>query len=171
MGSSLLKNLSLDNIILRKEPLSKDRVFLKELLLSTGVFFHHEIEVAIELVNDRLIKGDESEYLFIFADKEDGTVGYICYGPITMTEERFDINWIVVRKDMQSKGIGSLLLGEAEKHIKELSGTYIFIETSSRDVYKPTRDFYRKYGYLEVARIPDYYSKDDDKVVFMKSLV
>lgn len=129
-----------------------------------------EIKVAIELIEDGLQKGSSSEYQFIFADVEGETVGYISYGRIPMTENRFDIYWIVVKKDMHCRSIGSLLLCEAELHIAELGGMYLFIETSSRSDYKPARDFYRKNGYLEVAHIPDYYSKGDNKVIFMKAL-
>jgi len=58
-----------------------------------------------------------------------------------------------------------------EKHIAELGGTHVVVETSSRDVYKATREFYKKHDYIEAARISRYYSDDDDKVVFMKALL
>lgn len=155
---------------LRKDLCSNDKENVERLLQSTRIFFPSEIKVAIELIEDGLQKGSSSEYQFIFADVEGETVGYISYGRIPMTENRFDIYWIVVKKDMHCRSIGSLLLCEAELHIAELGGMYLFIETSSRSDYKPARDFYRKNGYLEVAHIPDYYSKGDNKVIFMKAL-
>jgi len=33
------------------------------------------------------------------------------------------------------------------------------------------RGFYRKHGFVEVARIPDFYTEGDDKVIFWKKLV
>ena len=149
---------------------SSEKENVERLLQSTGIFSLSEIKVAIELIEDGLQRGSFSEYQFIFADFKGETVGYISYGRIPMTENRFDIYWIVVRKDMQCISIGSLLLCEAELHIAELGGMYLFIETSSRSDYKPARDFYRKNGCLEVAHIPDYYSKGDNKVIFMKAL-
>lgn len=158
-------------IILRTEPNTSDREAVMEILNSTGSFYPHETSVAIELIDDRLKKGPMSEYLFIFADISGSVAGYICYGPITITHERFDIHWIVVRKEHQGKGIGGMLLREAEKDIIEKNGRYIFVDTSSRLEYQKTREFYRRYGYTEVARIPDYYADGDDKIVFMKNFL
>lgn len=157
-------------IRLRSEVKESDRDDVRALLLSTGIFYPHEIKVAIELIDDRLAKGTHSEYHFIFADGDKGLKGYICYGPITMTIGRFDIHWIAVRKDSQQRGIGSMLLKEAERDILSQGGRFIFVETSSRPDYASTRAFYRSHDYGEVARIPDYYAEGDDKVIFMKAL-
>lgn len=155
----------------RDTPRKEDRDHVRSLLESTGIFYPREIGVAVELIEDGLRKGTASDYAFIFIDSGNETVGYICYGPITMTDGRFDIYWIVVQKKLQRTGMGYLLLHEAEKRIIEHGGRYLFIETSSRDAYKPTREFYRKNGCREVARIPSYYADGDDKIVFGKHLV
>ena len=44
------------------------------------------------------------------------------------------------------------------------------IETSSVDSFEPTRAFYRKLGYVEEARVREYYGPGDDKVIFWKLL-
>ncbi len=157
-------------IILRTEPDTSDKEAIIEILNSTDNFLPHEISVAIELIDDRLKKGAISEYLFIFADITPCVAGYVCYGPITMTTGRFDIHWIAVRKEYQCRGIGSILLKEAEMDILKRGGKYVFVDTSSRDTYSGTRAFYRSHGYIEIARIPNYYADADDKVIFMKSL-
>lgn len=157
-------------LILRTEPTNSDKEAIVEILHSTGNFYPHEISIAIELIDDRLRKGLASEYLFTFADIAQCVAGYICYGPITMTIGRFDIHWIAVRKDYQCRGIGGLLLKEAEMDILRRGGKYVFVDTSSRDAYSGTRAFYRRHSYIEIARIPDYYTDGDDKVVLMKSL-
>ncbi len=46
----------------------------------------------------------------------------------------------------------------------------LIVETSSLDKYHQAREFYRKHGYHEVARIPEFYGVGDDKVVFWKAL-
>lgn len=158
-------------VTFRNEAHSEDRKSLHQILLSTGIFHPYELDVAMELLDDRLKKGAKSDYLFLFADAAGTPAGYACYGPITVTDRRFDLYWITVRKEMQGLGIGGLLLDRVEKHIAELGGTHVVVETSSRDVYKATREFYKKHDYIEAARIPRYYSDDDDKVVFMKALL
>lgn len=165
-----LNSMNPKNITLRREPCRNDPEKVRNILLSTGKFHSHEIDVALELIRDRLEKGEKSEYFFIFAERGDETPGYVCYGPITMAEERFDIYWIAVHEEAQGKGIGAFLARETEKSIMESGGRYIFVETSSREIYKATRSFYRKQGYDEVACIPDYYADNDDKVVLRKKL-
>ncbi len=155
---------------LRYSAAPRDLQGIKKILESTAVFKPHEIDVAVELAADGIKNGSLSEYSFIFADYGYNTAGYICYGPITMTERRFDIYWLAVDGLMHRKGIGSLLLGEAEKQIEKLGGAYVFVDTSSREVYQGTRKFYRDHAYREVARIPDYYADGDDKIVFMKNI-
>jgi ribosomal protein S18 acetylase RimI-like enzyme len=44
------------------------------------------------------------------------------------------------------------------------------IETSSQPSYHPTRAFYRRRGYDEVARVKDFYSDGDDRVIFAKRI-
>jgi len=159
-----------NNLIFRTEPCFKDRDRIREIIHTTGVFHPYEVDVAIELIDAGMTEWGKKEYFFIFADKGSETTGYICYGPIRMTRDRYDIYWIAVRKNLHGMGIGSLLLNRGEKHIRELGGESIFVETSSKDSYKRARDFYIKHSYREVARVPDYFAQDDDKVIFMKSL-
>ncbi|MDA8091304.1 MAG: GNAT family N-acetyltransferase [Nitrospiraceae bacterium] len=164
----------------RYEPVPADRQRLKEILSSTGAFYKREVDVAIELLDDRLQKGEKSEYIFLFCEAEEkkrgkgkagGKVaGYVCYGPITLTKGRFDLYWIAVDASMQGSGIGSALMLEAEKKMAELGCRHIYVETASKKKYAPTRAFYRKNGYAFVALVPEYYAPGDDKLIFMKTL-
>ncbi len=159
------------NISFRSEPVPADMQRLRKILSSTGAFYKREIDVAIELLDDRLEKGEKSEYIFLFCDaKGEKLCGYVCYGPITMTRGRFDLYWIAVDASMQGKGIGSILLQEAEKRMAALGCRHIYAETASKKKYAPTREFYRKNGYFYVALVPEYYAPGDDKLIFMKTL-
>ena len=160
----------MDEIVFRVEPREQDRARIRELLGSSGFFHPWEIDVAIELIDDRLAKAAASEYLFLFADAGDKIAGYACYGPVSMAQGRFELYWIAVDNARRGQGIGRLLLGRTEAHMRELGGKYVYSETSSRETYRPTREFYRKQGYREVARVPLFFADDDDKVIFMKTL-
>jgi hypothetical protein len=46
----------------------------------------------------------------------------------------------------------------------------MFIDTSGRDQYRPTRSFYERMGYRTREIIPDFYAPGDDKVVYHKEL-
>ncbi|MBF0568979.1 MAG: GNAT family N-acetyltransferase [Nitrospirae bacterium] len=156
------------SITLRTSAMQSDITPVRQILDSTGVFHHREIAVAIELLDDNLTKRQQSEYNFIFADAGGAAVGYICYGPITMTEAGYDIYWIAVQKDMQGRGVAGLLIDEAQRRIIETGGKFVYIETSAKAQYKPAREFYLKHGYVCVATVPHYYAEGDDKAVFMK---
>lgn len=157
-------------ISLRNYVTSRDLNEIRRLLEDDAFFKPSEIEVALELVEDSIVKGSNSDYNFILAEYEGKTAGYVCYGPILVTDRRYDLYWISVKKELRRKKIGSLLLVNAEKYIKDLGGAAIYIETSSLQVYQQTRQFYIKHGYHEVARIPDYYADNDARIVYMKKL-
>ncbi|MBI5664751.1 MAG: GNAT family N-acetyltransferase [Nitrospirae bacterium] len=159
------KKISLRNFVM-----SRDLNEIRRLLEDDAFFKPSEIEVALELVEDSVVKGSNSDYNFILAEYEGKTAGYVCYGPILVTDKRYDLYWISVKKELRRKKIGSLLLVNAEKNIKDLGGAAIYIETSSLQIYQQTRQFYIKHGYHEVARIPDYYADGDARVVYMKKL-
>jgi ribosomal protein S18 acetylase RimI-like enzyme len=87
-----------------------------------------------------------------------------------MASRRFDMYWIGVHRDAHRLGIGSRLLLAAEESMRAAGGEYIYVETSSRPLYEPTRRFYEKHAYQLVARIPFFYADDDDRLVYLKNL-
>jgi len=136
---------------LRYEVRADDREVVRRLVESTGVFSPVEIDVAVELVDDRLKRGPESDYHFVFAEQGGRTVGYTCYGPIALTDGSFDLYWIAVDKAMHGRKVGRLLLERTEELIRETHGRQVYIETSNRHHYAPTRGFYLRCGYRQEA--------------------
>ncbi len=154
----------------RQEVLPDDVRNVRVIVESSGFFHGHEIEVAVELVEERLAKGIRSGYHFIFAELEGKTVGYTCYGEIAVTEGSYDLYWIAVLDAFRSRGVGGKLLVETEQAIRALGGRAIWVETSSRPLYEPTRQFYLRHGYPIEAVLKDFYAAEDDKVIFVKRL-
>ncbi|MCE5269139.1 MAG: GNAT family N-acetyltransferase [Planctomycetaceae bacterium] len=157
-------------IELRYDVRPEDREAVRRLVQSTGVFSPVEIDVAVELVDERLAKGLESGYHFVFAHQGDGTVGYTCYGPIPLTVASFDLYWIAVDKALHGRKIGRALLEKSESLIREIGGRQVYIETSNRDQYAATRGFYLRCGYRQAALFKDFYAPGDDKVIYVKEL-
>jgi ribosomal protein S18 acetylase RimI-like enzyme len=145
-----------------------DASAVREIVASTGFFYDHEIDVAVELVDERLAKGPASGYFFIFAEQDGRVAGYSCYGPIACTTHSYDLFWIAVHKDFQGGGLGRLLLAESEKRIAAAGGRRIYVETSGRDQYEPTRSFYEHCGYTREATLAEFYGPGDDKVMYVK---
>jgi ribosomal protein S18 acetylase RimI-like enzyme len=138
----------------------------------TGFFSEAEVAVAVELVEDRLAKGEASEYFFVFAGGPHGqeTWGYACWGPIACTRGSFDLYWIVVEPGRQKAGLGRALMAEVEKGVIRAGGRQIYVDTSNRPQYAPTRSFYQRCGYQIEAILKDFYAPGDDRVIFRKGL-
>lgn len=162
--------LNVDAISFRYEPTSKDRESVREIVEATGFFYSHEVSVAVELVDERLAKGVASGYHFVFAELDGQLLGYTCYGPIPCTATSFDLYWIAVHPLAQRGGIGRRLMVESEKQICANDGERIYLDTSSRPQYEPTRMFYERCGFRVEAVLRDFYARGDDKVIFVKEV-
>lgn len=79
-------------------------------------------------------------------------------------------DYLAVHKDYRQKGIGTKLLNEVEKFVKERGGRYVLIESCDIDSYEPARKFFAKRGYRKVGAIPDYYVDGEGRVDYFKSL-
>jgi ribosomal protein S18 acetylase RimI-like enzyme len=152
----------------RQQVTSSDRDAVRRIVEATRFFRPDEIEVAVELVDERLARDEASGYEFIFMEREGSLVGYACFGKIACTLGSYDLYWIAVEPNWQGRGLGQRLLGEVECHIRQRGGRHIYIETSSRPQYAPTRSYYERCGYEVVAELPDFYDFGDSKVIWRK---
>jgi len=160
--------MELPKINFRTTPNPEDLKNVRDIVVSTGFFYDFEGPIAVELVEEGVQEGDDSGYLFIFAEVDGRTVAYSCYGRIAGTDAGFDLYWIATHNDIRGKGIGKVLLEETHKKAKEMGARYIIAETSSLDKYLPTRLFYEKNGYSKDAVIADYYKPGDGKIIYVK---
>jgi len=128
------------------------------------------VEVAEELIDSYLDDPSGSGYHILVAEAASTVAGYICYGPAPLTEGTWDIYWVAVARERQQKGIGSALMKAAENNIARDKGRLAIIETSSTPGYEKTRRFHLGHGYEIVARIPDFYTPGDDKLILQKRL-
>jgi GNAT superfamily N-acetyltransferase len=150
---------------------ASDVAAVTELVAATGFFSAAEVAVAGELVEERLARGPASDYRFVLADRRGRLDGYCCFGPIPLTQSSFDLYWIVVRPTAQRGGLGRRLLALAETAARDLGASAMYVDTSSRAQYTPTRLFYQRSGYRLAAEFPDFYAPGDGKIVFVKRLV
>ena len=152
----------------RDEPRSADRARVREIVEATGFFSGEEAAVAVELLDDRLAKGPASDYRFLFGEEEGRVVGYAAYGRIALTRASWDLYWIAVDPATQGHGVGRAVLLESERRIAMAGGERVYVETSSRAQYDPTRRFYERCGYHVAATLPDFYAPGDGKVIFVR---
>ncbi len=154
----------------RHEILPGDREAVRAIVESTGFFSPAEVEVADELVRERLGAGPASGYFFVFLERDGQVLAYGCYGPIAATQGSFDLYWLAVHKAFQGQGLGRAVLVECEGRIGSEGGRRVYIETSGRPQYAPTRAFYERCGYVREATLKDFYGPGDDKAIYVKAI-
>ncbi len=159
------------DLALREEPRPQDADHVRHLVAATGFFTLAEVEIAADLVRERLARGPASGYEFLLADGPGCLLGYSCFGRVPCSTVSWDLYWIAVSPDVQGVGLGQRLLQATEDRVRAAGGRALYAETSGRGLYRPTRGFYRRSGYQEAATLPDFYAPDDDKVIFRKALV
>jgi ribosomal protein S18 acetylase RimI-like enzyme len=139
------------------------RTRLETIVRATGVFTDAETAIALELFD-----ANDADYEFIGAFDGDVLAGFACFGPTPSTDRTYDLYWIAVHPEAQRSGAGAALMAEVERRLAERDARIVIVETSSRPDYEATRRFYHKRGYLESARVQDFYTPGDDRVVLTK---
>lgn len=157
-------------VVYRDTPLPSDLEAIRQLADGTGFFRPDEVLVAVELVEERLAKGEASGYYFRLAESAGRLVAYSCFGPTPCTIGSYDLYWIVVGKEWQGRGLGLEVERVTASAIARAGGKRVYAETSGKDLYLPTRRFYLKAGYFAAATLPDFYDVGDDKVIYQKNL-
>lgn len=149
---------------------AEDRDAIEQLLCETGFFNGEELKVAMELVDARLAEGPGCHYRFLVAAADSEVAGYACWGAIEGTREAADLYWIAVDPRLQGRQVGAALLAAAEARMRGEGRVRIYVETSTRPQYEPTRGFYLRNGYQVEAELADFYGPGDGKAVFLKVL-
>ena len=144
------------------------------LTADTGFFSEAEVLIVDELAKASLSQGEASGYHMLLAVADPGhrdrLLGFACFGPVPGTAFSWHLYWVVVDKSMQGQGVGRRLHAEVEARVLGRGGRKLFLETSSRAQYQPTRGFYESCGYLAEARLADYYAPGEDCIHYSKVL-
>ncbi len=152
----------------RTAPRATDLAAVREIVASSGFFSAEEEAVAVELVEERLQRGEAGGYRFVFAERAGRLLGYACYGPIAGTQSGIDLYWIAVHETARRQGLGAKILDRVERAVAEAGGGDIYVETSSRAQYRPTRSFYAHHAYRRAALLAGFYGPGDGKVIYVK---
>ena len=151
--------------------IAHDKEKLFHLIRQRGTFNKKEIEVAIEVIEDTLAFPEKKEYYTFCAVEDNGDIaGFICFGPIPMTDRSYDLYWIAVDEKFSRNGIGKKLLKAMEDFVVNEKARRIYIDTSSTAPYMAARTFYENHGFRLVTVLQDFYRLDDDKIIFMKEI-
>jgi ribosomal protein S18 acetylase RimI-like enzyme len=159
-----------DDLEIRWALRREDAARIGRLVAATGFFSTAEQRIAVELAEERFAKGAASGYEFVTAERGSALLGYVCYGAIEGTRASYDLYWIAVEPQEQGRGLGRRLLQMTEHAIARAGGRRVYIDTSSREQYAPTRAFYERGGYTQAALLADFYAPGDGKIIYGKVL-
>lgn len=112
----------------------------------------------------------QTPHHWLVALVEDRVAGFAYAEPERMTEGTFNLLAIGVEPELQRAGIGGAIVRSLEERLRRERGRVLLVETSSLDGFAATRGFYAGQGYVEEARVRDFYADGEHKVVFWKRL-
>lgn len=160
----------MNDFIYRRQIQHSDIGAIAAIVKSSGFFSAEEIEIALELAEEKLTQPHDSSYQFLFAEDGKRVVGYTCFGLIPATSGSYDLYWIAIDQQLRGTGLGKDLMKRTENIIYDLGGKRIYAETSSREQYKSTHKFYESCGYHPEALLKNFYSEGDSKIIYAKVL-
>ena len=154
---------------------------IREILDATSVFHDDEVAIALELFDETFAAGPArapydpgdgvANYEFVGSFSREGQlVGYVCYGATPGTDRVYDLYWIATHPAFQGGGVGTALLDEVERRLRQREARLLVVETSARADYASTRRFYEARGYTAAATVMDFYAPGDHCVIYAKRL-
>ena len=106
-----------------------------------------------------------NDFLIIAVDNEI-VDGFLCFG---LRKNRYEILWMGVKQDLQSRGIGKKLLDFLIEYLKDKKIKELYVKTlTPKDPYEPykrTRKFYGGQGFQELYIEKAIKKGWDDQVV------
>lgn len=100
----------------------------------------------------------------------DRLVGFGFCEPERMTSGTWNLLAIGVLDDWRGRGVGAAMMRQLEDRLRATGERILIVETLGTPAFERTRSFYRTNGYVEEARIREFYEPGGDKVVYWKHL-
>lgn len=108
--------------------------------------------------------------LWFVALTGDRLVGFGFFEPERMTSGTWNLLAIGILDDCRGRGIGAEMMRHLEDRLRTAGERILIVETLGTPAFERTRSFYRTTGYVEEARIREFYEPGSDKVVYWKHL-
>ena len=141
---------------------------IERILNKIPIFSEAEVKVGMELVNIAASDIEQTDYNVFVYEEDKKIYGYYCTGRRPLTDAVYDLYWIAVDPESKKKGIGRELLQHAENFVLEKQGRWLLAETSSKQSYEKTRNFYLRNNFSVIAQINDFYTVGDSLIIFGK---
>jgi len=123
----------------------------------------------LEGMTSAYFAGDGEAQRWIVAEGQT-LAGVAYYVPEPLTDGTWNVLMICVDPEAHGRGIGTALMRHIEDELRGQGARVLLVETSGTPDFARTRGFYDMLGYEREARIRDYYTQNDDKIIFRKAL-
>ncbi len=141
-----------------------------DLVVAAGMFTRQDAPFLDEMLGGYEAAARDDGHRAVVDDGPDGVTGVAYYRPEEAADRAWDLTMIAVRPGLQGRGLGTALLRHVEDDLRGRGQRLLLVDTSGTARYDRTRDFYRRCGYDEQARVRDYWADGDDLVVFTRRL-
>jgi GNAT superfamily N-acetyltransferase len=116
------------------------------------------------------LSGQAPDEIWLTCEWNGTSIGF-CYAvQEELTEGTYNMLAIAVLPSVQSKGAGSAIISALEEMLRDQGHRILIADTSGADEFAKTRAFYEMKGYTQEARIRDFWSAGNDKIVYWKAL-
>lgn len=146
--------------------LSSDIADLQTVVSETGMFPSEMLPGML----GPFLEDEAPEDLWLTCEVNGFAMGFCFARPEPLTEGTWNMTAIAVLPSFQGKGAGSALIKALERDLRTAGNRVLLADTSGTPSFAGTREFYRKAGYVQEARIRDFWAPGDDKVTFWKAL-
>jgi GNAT superfamily N-acetyltransferase len=149
---------------------ASDVAAVRNIAIGTGLFNAESWPDVESIMMDGLNGALEDHDWIVLENAEHEVVGAAYYAPEPFSHRMWNLYFLGVRPGSQGSGTGATLVAHVEDVLRARGERVLIIETSGVAGFEATRDFYRKQGYDQEARIREFYGPGDDKIVFWKAL-
>lgn len=123
--------------------------------------------VTKELATQQLLDGFKQGDIILVVEQNSEIVGWAWMLPKGTFGRTPYLKRIVIREDVRSKGIGSILIGAIEAEAMKLChDLYLLVAVDN----KSAQVFYSRNGYKEVGHLPDFVKPGVTELLYRKSL-
>ena len=148
----------------RRKP--EDVPALKIVLEETGLF---PADMLPGMLSGFLADGDGAD-VWLTSEVKGQAAGF-CYAvPEKLTDGTWNMLTIAVLPSAQGGGLGKAIVASLEDTLRLRGNRLLIADTCGTEQFAQVREFYRKCGYTEEARIRDFWAAGDDKITFRKEL-
>jgi ribosomal protein S18 acetylase RimI-like enzyme len=151
-----------------------DTDHIKQLALDNHMFEPDELGDFDEMLTGFLDGSLDGHHWIVASDAgSDTVVAAAYYAPEPFADRMWNLYFIATDPGQHGTGAGTTLIEHVEGQLRDLgdeAARTLIVDTSSVGDYEQARGFYGRRGFVEEARIREFYGPGDDKVTFWKRL-